>query len=55
MLNLLVAVAPLPGKTAGLEVMVQGKQITAVCDLLVEKGIPKKWIESEDQTEKKKK
>ncbi|KLO16572.1 hypothetical protein SCHPADRAFT_823044 [Schizopora paradoxa] len=49
------AVAPLPGKTAGLEVMVQGKQIKAVSELLIEKGIPKKWIESEDQTEKKKK
>jgi len=49
------AVAPLPGKNAGLEVMVQGKQIKAVADLLIEKGVPKKWIEEEDQTEKKKK
>ena len=35
--------------------MVQGKQITMVCELLMGKGVPKKWIEAEDQTEKKKK
>ncbi|THH08838.1 hypothetical protein EW145_g2443 [Phellinidium pouzarii] len=49
------AVVPLPGKNAGFEVMVQGKQIKAVADMLQAKGVPKKWIESEDMTEKKKK
>lgn len=48
------AVSPLPGKNAGLEVMVQGKQIKAVTDLLLGKGIAKKWIEAADLTEKKK-
>lgn len=44
-----------PGKPNEAEVMVQGKQIKAVADLLVAKGVPKKWIESADMTEKKKK
>lgn len=35
--------------------MVQGKQIKAVVDLLINRGVPKKWIESADMTEKKKK
>ncbi|KAI5118465.1 hypothetical protein M0805_003726 [Coniferiporia weirii] len=49
------AVAPLPGKNAGLEVMVQGKQIRVVSEMLQAKGVPKKWIEADDLTEKKKK
>lgn len=38
-----------------MEVMVQGKQIKAVTDLLLAKGVPQKWIESADMTTKKKK
>jgi translation initiation factor 2D len=37
-----------------LEVLVQGKQSKAVNDYLMDKGIPKKWIDIEDTTEKKK-
>ena len=48
------SVNPLPGKNAGLEVMVQGKQIKIVMDVLIAKGVPKKWIISEDMTGKKK-
>lgn len=46
---------PIVGKASGMEVMVQGKQIKVVVDLLVEKGVPKKWIESADMTMKEKK
>lgn len=48
------SVTPLPGKNAGLEVMVQGKQMKTVADMLMAKGITKKWIESADQTGGKK-
>jgi translation initiation factor 2D len=41
------------GKSAGLEVLVQGKQIDAVMELLVSKGVPKKWIETADLSGKK--
>ena len=47
-------VAPLPGKNAGLEVMVQGSQIALVTKHLMSKGVPKEWIESADMTKKKK-
>lgn len=43
------------GKATETEVMVQGKQIKAVTDLLISKGVPKKWIESADMTDTKKK
>lgn len=33
--------------------MVQGKQLKAVTDLLVAKGVPKQWIEIKDTTGKK--
>lgn len=49
------AVSPVQGKASDMEVMVQGKQIKAVTDLLVAKGVPQKWIESADMTTKKKK
>jgi translation initiation factor 1 (eIF-1/SUI1) len=39
-------VTPLQGKNAGLEVMVQGKQIKAVVELLLSKGVPKRWIQA---------
>ena len=48
-------VSPLPGKSNDLEVMVQGKQLKAVTELLMSKGVPKRWIESSDQSEAKKK
>ena len=48
-------VSPIQGKPNSLEVMVQGKQIKAVTDLLISKGVPKKWIESADMTDTKKK
>lgn len=48
------SVSPLPGKNAGLEVMVQGKQLKAVANLLMTKGVPKKWIEEADLSDKKK-
>ncbi|KZO97637.1 eukaryotic translation initiation factor SUI1 family protein [Calocera viscosa TUFC12733] len=47
------SVTPLPGKTAGSEVLVQGNQLKIVGDLLMERGIPKKWIQVEDTTGKK--
>jgi len=48
------SVNPLPGKGAGQEVMVQGKQLKAVIDLLYTKGVPKQWIEVKDTTTGKK-
>ncbi|KAH9477154.1 Eukaryotic translation initiation factor 2D [Psilocybe cubensis] len=49
------SVSPIPGKPAGagLEVLVQGKQSTAVVEYLTAKGIPKKWIEVADLSGKK--
>ncbi|OCB85854.1 hypothetical protein A7U60_g6985 [Sanghuangporus baumii] len=49
------SVNPLPGSNAGLEVMVQGKQIPSVRDLLLSKGVPKAWIEESDLISGKKK
>lgn len=46
-------VTPLPGKGAGKEVLVQGKQIKTVVDFLLGRGVGKKWIETADLTEKK--
>jgi translation initiation factor 2D len=48
------SVNSLPGKAAGQEVMVQGKQLKAVTDLLIAKGVPKQWIEAKDTTTGKK-
>lgn len=48
------SVNPLPGKAAGQEVVVQGKQHKAVTDLLIAKGVPKQWIEAKDATAGKK-
>lgn len=49
------SVSPVVGKPAGsgLEVLVQGKQSTAVVEYLMGKGIPKKWIEVSDLSGKK--
>ena len=47
------SVNPLPGKAAGQEIMIQGKQLKAVTDLLIAKGVPKQWIEIKDTTGKK--
>jgi translation initiation factor 2D len=46
-------VSPVAG--GGHEVMVQGKQIPAVLELLGSLGVPKKWIEVSDLADKKKK
>lgn len=48
------SINPLPGKTTGQEIMVQGKQLKAVTDLLIAKGVPKQWIEAQDATTGKK-
>lgn len=47
------AVSPMPGKGAGLKVLVQGRQIKAATDFLLSKGVPKKWIEVTETPEKK--
>ncbi|KZT54753.1 hypothetical protein CALCODRAFT_438092 [Calocera cornea HHB12733] len=47
------SVTPLPGKNAGSEVLVQGNQLKIVSDLLMDRGIPKRWIHTEDMTGKK--
>ena len=43
----------LPGKSAGEEVMVQGKQVMVVKELLVSRGVPEKRIECTDLSGKK--
>lgn len=47
------SVHALPGKGAGQEVMVQGKQLKAVTDLLIARGVPKRWVEVTETTRKK--
>lgn len=47
-------VALVNGKPNQCEVLVQGKQGKAVSEYLMGKGVPKKWIQLEDTTEKKK-
>ncbi|OSD03739.1 eukaryotic translation initiation factor SUI1 family protein [Trametes coccinea BRFM310] len=49
------SVTPIHGKPNSLEVMVQGKQVKAVADLLIARGVPKRWIETSDLTTSKKK
>ncbi|KZT05270.1 eukaryotic translation initiation factor SUI1 family protein [Laetiporus sulphureus 93-53] len=49
------SVSSVHGKSVDMEIMVQGKQTKAVTDLLMAKGVPKKWIESVDMTAEKKK
>ncbi|KAB5591361.1 Eukaryotic translation initiation factor 2D [Ceratobasidium theobromae] len=46
------SVAPCPEKPKQLEVMVQGNQIKAVVSLLLELGVPKKWITTAEKTSK---
>ena len=46
-------VSPVTG--GGHEVMVQGKQASAVLELLGNLGVPKKWIEVSEVADKKKK
>lgn len=43
-----VIVSDLPGKNAGKEVLVQGKQTKIVLEVLEGKGVMKKWIRSTD-------
>jgi hypothetical protein len=52
--QLYVLVSPAAGKTSAMEVLVQGKQIKAISELLISKGVPKKWIEAVDLGDKKK-
>lgn len=47
-------VSPAQGKSSGMEVLVQGKQTQAIVDLLLSKGVPKRWIVSLDLSVKKK-
>ena len=47
-------VALVNGKPNQYEVLVQGKQGKVVSEYLMGKGVPKKWIQLEDTTEKKK-
>ena len=47
-------VSPVQGKSSAMEVLVQGNQIRAVTELLMSKGVPKKWIESLDLSKWKK-
>lgn len=47
--------SPAPGKSSGQEVLVQGKQAQVVTDILLGKGVPKKWIEVHDLSDGKKK
>ncbi|KAF9074609.1 hypothetical protein BDP27DRAFT_1416022 [Rhodocollybia butyracea] len=49
------SISPVPGKPAnsGMEVLVQGKQSRAIVDYLLEKGVPKRWIEVHDLVGKK--
>ncbi|TFK67974.1 hypothetical protein BDN72DRAFT_842359 [Pluteus cervinus] len=48
------SVTPLPGKGAGFEVFVQGKQSQAVVTYLQERGIPKQWVSVQDLIKGKK-
>ncbi|KAF8491966.1 hypothetical protein JB92DRAFT_2752438 [Gautieria morchelliformis] len=48
------SVSPVPGKGNMMEVLVQGKQIKAVTEFLIEQGVPKRWIVAADHSEKKK-
>ncbi|KAF8591696.1 hypothetical protein K439DRAFT_1401788 [Ramaria rubella] len=48
------SVSPVPGKGNAMEVLVQGKQIKPVTELLVAQGVPKRWIEVTDLSDKKK-
>ncbi|KAM6493188.1 eukaryotic translation initiation factor SUI1 family protein [Amanita muscaria] len=43
------SVSPLPGKEAGMKVMVQGKQSKAALEFLASHGVPKQWIELVDR------
>ncbi|KAL4071554.1 hypothetical protein V8B97DRAFT_2042362 [Scleroderma yunnanense] len=47
------SVSPMPGKNAGLKVLVQGKQIKATTEFLLSKGVPKNWIEATGPPETK--
>ncbi|KDQ54587.1 hypothetical protein JAAARDRAFT_182095 [Jaapia argillacea MUCL 33604] len=44
------SVSEVPNKPTAHEIQVQGKQMKPVTDLLLAKGVPKKWIEVQDQT-----
>ncbi|KAG2031767.1 hypothetical protein BDR03DRAFT_927535 [Suillus americanus] len=41
------SVSPAPGKSSGMEVLVQGKQIKEVTEFLASQGVPKRWVHTE--------
>ncbi|KAG1774733.1 hypothetical protein EV702DRAFT_1280422 [Suillus placidus] len=41
------SVSPAPGKSSGMEVLVQGKQIKEVTEFLASRGVPKRWVHTE--------
>jgi len=49
------SISPVQGKSSNaMEVLVQGKQLKPVTDLLLAQGVPKRWIEATDLGDKKK-
>lgn len=46
--DVLRPVSPAPGKSSGMEVLVQGKQLKGVTEFLTSRGVPKRWIETAD-------
>ncbi|KII84045.1 hypothetical protein PLICRDRAFT_57876 [Plicaturopsis crispa FD-325 SS-3] len=48
------SVSPIAGKGSALEVLVQGKQIKAVTELLASQGVPRKWVAAADLGDGKK-
>ena len=47
------AVSPIPGKGAGVKVVVQGKQTKAATEFLLSRGVPRKWIDVTEAPGKK--
>jgi translation initiation factor 2D len=41
------SVSQAPGKSSGMEVLVQGKQIKEVTEFLASQGVPKRWVHAE--------
>ncbi|KAF8346588.1 eukaryotic translation initiation factor SUI1 family protein [Amanita rubescens] len=43
------SVSPLPGKQAGTQILVHGKQSKATFDYFTSSGVPKRWVEIQDE------
>lgn len=41
------SVSPAPGKSSGMEVLVQGKKTKEVTEFLASRGVPKRWVHTE--------